>query len=740
MAYEFKYKDKSENPGVLMKKTISIVLALLFILSAFSVLPVSSKSPIEVDPCSGKSVENGEIRLKNAVTKSELLSYFRDKSTLIVQDASGAAVSDLTAPVGSGAKVSRGDESVTVAVIGDVNRDAKINVRDVLAAMKNVVGADADIVRSAADLDKNGVIDGLDVVGMMKHLVGYEVDAFEDLPEAAENEDAALGLYFDEAMHQIELTDTTVYGTASGQMYLARREREDAQIVLTSAEQKDGLSLEIGELKNADGAVLATELRRGYYFEMVKWNVLNPLDLSNYTGGKYVDALPRYDGEFMIGEGESKAFYITAISEESSAPGWYEASVRVLDAEGREVKKATLRAYVWDFTLDEAPASTSAFGLSRGGITNKKCNAIGADGFKWLYSQPDLDEITTAWYKEYYDMLLDNHISCYGLPYKIGDERADAYMSDPRVTSFQMGSFSDGNGGEYKVSEDELRANYEKLKTNPVWLDKSYYYDVDEPCGGGYDMVRAQWNMLCAMFPDKKFDVVVPWASNEFISKAGTDSVEYCRGYLTIWCPQSYAWGIHHTSAERKEYGDSALYKPHEYKERWLDTEKFKATGERQWAERYAELRADGNKMWWYICCSPELPYANFFESYQGVNVRVVLWQQYMFDSDGILYWAVQEWNKVNKKRTNGDGTLIYWGEMFGQTEPVTSTRLTEIRDGIEDFQYMTQLERLADRETAMTFVNRVTTAILDWNEDYTNMRDVRNELGFFLEQRYIEG
>ena len=709
-----------------MKKSLSLLLAAIMLLGTVAVFPVSSASPVEVDPCCGQSVSDGVMTLKRAVTKNELLSYFRSKTTLAVRDAAGEEIADPTAAVPSGATVSRGEESVSLVVLGDVSGDAKVNARDVYLAMKLVVGDASGAIKAAADLDGDSFVNSYDVIKLMKYLVGYEVEAFSTARPASEYEDGALGMYFDEEMHQIAVTDTAVYGDLEARAYLARREREDVQIVLTSTEQKDGLWLEIGPLKNADGKRIETEIRYGYYFNTVKWNRLNPCDLDNYTGGKYVDALPKYENSFMIGAGESRSFYLTAKSTENTEPGWYMTTVRVHDSEGREIKLGVIRAYVWDFALDETPASATAFGLSRGAITAKKC--------KGDYSGVT-SEMITEWYKDYYDMLLDNHVSSYGLPYSITDERADAYMNDPRVTSFQMGSFSNGNGGEYRVTEEQLRANYDKLRSNPVWFDKSYYYDVDEPCGNGYDMVRAQWNMLCAIFPDKDFDVIVPWAQNEYMANAKTDSVEYCRGYLTIWCPQSYAWGIHHTNEERRQYGDQALYKPHEYKERWIGNQTFKATGEKQWAERWADLRNDGSKMWWYVCESPEVPYANFFESYQGVDVRVVFWQQYMFDVDGILYWAVAEWSSVNKKKTHGDGTLIYWGEMFGQTDPVTSTRLTEIRDGIEDFQYMKQLERLTDRDTAMTYVNRVTTAVLDWNEDYTNMRDVRNDLGFALER-----
>ena len=718
-----------------MKRIISLFLAVVMIALALPAAADETPVPVADEPVcalSGLNVIGDALRFPESVSKAELLSYFKDKDEFDVYYISGVEATDGAAMLGSGATVTNGTDSVRFVVPGDVNGDGRLNARDVVAAMLLAIGSypAALFVPQAADVNGDELINSRDVIDMMRKLVGHDVEFTYSVPtaRAAENDDVALGMYFDDAMHQIERTDMTVYGDEAGLMRLARNEREDIQIVLTSTEQKEGLSLEIGALHNADGETLATELRYGYYFSMVKWRQIEGvIQPENVDSGYFVDAMPAYEDGFSIGENESKAFYLTAISEADSAPGWYSASVRVLDSEGNELKRSTIHAYVWDFALDEAPACATAFGLSKGSVTKKKC---GGD-YSGLTT-----EMITEWYKDYYDMLLDNHVSAYGLPYKIGDERADAYMSDPRVTSFQMGSFSDGNGGEYRVTEDELRANYAKLKTNPEWFDKSYYYDVDEPCGDGYDKVRAQWNMLCEMFPEADFNVVVPWAQNEYKTAQGMDSVDYCRGYLNIWCPQSYAWGIYHTNEERREAKRLGieLYHRGEYVNRWTDANVYKSTGGKQWAERYAELRAEGNKMWWYICESPEVPYANFFETYQGVSVRVVLWQQYMFDSDGLLYWATCEWSSVNKKRTHGDGTLIYWGELFGQTDPVTSTRLTEIRDGIEDFQYMKQLERLTGRDSAMAFVNRVTTAVLDWNEDYTNMARVRDDLGFALE------
>ena len=105
-----------------------------------------------------------------------------------------------------------------------------------------------------------------------------------------------------------------------------------------------------------------------------------------------------------------------------------------------------------------------------------------------------------------------------------------------------------------------------------------------------------------------------------------------------------------------------------------------------------------------------------------------------------LLYWSVNNWQGITKNgiKNNGDGVLLYWGELFGQEfGPVASVRLEYVRDGIEDFQYLTQLEKLTDRETAMKYADNVTTSMLQFSEDYNDTENTRSDLGFYLEELY---
>ncbi|MBM3497045.1 MAG: DUF4091 domain-containing protein [Armatimonadetes bacterium] len=112
---------------------------------------------------------------------------------------------------------------------------------------------------------------------------------------------------------------------------------------------------------------------------------------------------------------------------------------------------------------------------------------------------------------------------------------------------------------------------------------------------------------------------------------------------------------------------------------------------------------------WWYICCGPVHPYPNFFVDYPTIDPRMVFWLTWKYEKTGFLYWGV-EYHGDPKQMTpdgpteqypigpphmgNGDGTLCYWGP---EMTLYPSIRLNVIRDGLEDYEYLALLKRLAD-------------------------------------------
>jgi hypothetical protein len=110
------------------------------------------------------------------------------------------------------------------------------------------------------------------------------------------------------------------------------------------------------------------------------------------------------------------------------------------------------------------------------------------------------------------------------------------------------------------------------------------------------------------------------------------------------------------------------------------------------------------------VCCGPGKPYANFFLDFPGVDPRILGWQYFRHNVTGFLYylinlyeqqenwnqngpkWPARDWNPLSFN-TNSDGILMYPGP---DMTPLASTRLENIRDGIEDYEALAMLKDLA--------------------------------------------
>ena len=122
----------------------------------------------------------------------------------------------------------------------------------------------------------------------------------------------------------------------------------------------------------------------------------------------------------------------------------------------------------------------------------------------------------------------------------------------------------------------------------------------------------------------------------------------------------------------------------------------------------FAEARAKGQDVWWYVCCGPRPPYANLFANQTCVEHRQLFWQSWKYGSGGVLYWGINFWHwwgaepKYDAKTAwpnsganvgntlvaddlVGDGQFIY----PGPKGPIGSIRLEAIRDGLEDYEYL---------------------------------------------------
>ena len=128
-----------------------------------------------------------------------------------------------------------------------------------------------------------------------------------------------------------------------------------------------------------------------------------------------------------------------------------------------------------------------------------------------------------------------------------------------------------------------------------------------------------------------------------------------------------------------------------------------------------AKLRTVGKQVWWYVCCGPRYPYANFSSmDYPAIEGRLLAWMTFGYKADGLLYWHVNywhnngvidwhdpylaDWQPTCIANMTGDGILTY----PTPSGPVSSIRLENIRDGLEDYDYLCLLAEAKGRGEAM--------------------------------------
>jgi len=137
--------------------------------------------------------------------------------------------------------------------------------------------------------------------------------------------------------------------------------------------------------------------------------------------------------------------------------------------------------------------------------------------------------------------------------------------------------------------------------------------------------------------------------------------------------------------------------------------------------------RAAGQEVWWYICCGPSAPYLTEFIDHPGTELRLWPWQSWQYGVQGILIWATTYWTsgsafpppKVQDPWTDPmsyvsdydskPGDIGYWGNGDGRflyppravtngapclEPPVTSFRWENLRDGMEDYEYLWLLQQ----------------------------------------------
>ncbi len=523
--------------------------------------------------------------------------------------------------------------------------------------------------------------DGDSLKGLTTQLTESKIDGVNLDKREAPNEDVSVDLWFDHVTERKAQNDTASSGMHSYLIRMPGNSIEGCQFFL-APQQDRTFTLSLTEFTNEKGNTLRTELFYERYY-LVEHSVMMP------------DALPPLTGEISVTGGHSQGFYIKVWADANEVAGLYTAELEVKDAKtGKVIKVATVYTYIWDFSLSEETALKTAVGTSSGHLQTS------------YVTEHNMTDVSVGeLYKRYYDFLLENRLCGYIMPYTFTNENVWEYINNPRVNTFRI------------KDADAARA-YALLADHPEAAKKAYFYPVDEPTNmNGLNKLKDMVEKLDAAYPDNR--IISPFFTNIKVDDK-TDQIGFMSNYLNIWNTKVFAF-----TPRKYSFVPGAQYLMTQEQEDMYGT----------FSERMEKEVAEGDDLWVYFCWEPSDPYANWLLTGDGTEPIVSIWQCRNTKCTGILYWATTKWTE-NLSTTPagvevwGDGCLMHSGAEYGLYEPVSSLRLENIRDGIQDYQMLHMVEEMAGAEAADELTSLVSVNVLAYTSDDNHLHAARVLLG----------
>ncbi len=162
-----------------------------------------------------------------------------------------------------------------------------------------------------------------------------------------------------------------------------------------------------------------------------------------------------------------------------------------------------------------------------------------------------------------------------------------------------------------------------------------------------------------------------------------------------------------------------------------------------------------GDQVWQYQSCNSHecgsigndcvLNYPTYMVDVPALHNRIFEWMSWHERVTGELYFEsnyayqahVTPYQTIYYFGGNGDGTLFYPGtpSRIGGTHhiPIESLRLKQIRDGMEDFEFMALLRSLGQQAFADAQVNAIVTNVYTFNQDPAALLAAREAMGDLL-------
>jgi len=417
------------------------------------------------------------------------------------------------------------------------------------------------------------------------------------------------------------------------------------------------------------------------------------------TSGYEMYALP-----FDVWKGQNQPIWVDIAVPRNAAPGEYKGSFTVtldkvpeqygptVDSILTKTLSIPVSLTVWDFELPDGPTHRNHFGRLEGIIP------------RLFGVEPNSDKSLEI-EKRYCQMMADHRINPPVLEsfmpnvnpdgsIKIIPERHEAlkkFIQDLHVTDFEIprAPFKDMTTTNRDKALRYYKAIYQYLKENG-WDKRAYVYMLDEPnLKENYEEVLALGALVHEASPQLRC-LVVEQTYKQDPSWPDIDPA------VDIWCPL-WAFIDRKSIDEKIAHGDEV----------WSYT---------ALSQRAPDYHPDYNEVKNY-----DSPYWHLDATL--ISYRTPTWIDWQYHITGLLYWSSVQINRSvigvmdpwmlpafseSESQFNGGGYLLYPGIPCGIDGPVACIRLKNLRDGMEDYEYFTLLEKLGGREAVTKFVSNV--------------------------------
>ena len=147
-------------------------------------------------------------------------------------------------------------------------------------------------------------------------------------------------------------------------------------------------------------------------------------------------------------------------------------------------------------------------------------------------------------------------------------------------------------------------------------------------------------------------------------------------------------------------------------------------------------ISEDNGEVWFYTALSPRGKYPNRFVDTSLTKVRLLHWINYKWNFTGFLHWGGNYWGPAPLKDTqpviNEGRTHLPPGDAFitypARTGLYSSIRLEQMREGIEDYALLKQLE-VQDSALARKLANEAVKTFVDYVREPREFRAIQQKV-----------